>query len=160
MKKLTWFTSLAILTLFTEGFCQKPSRHIGEPIWVDSLSTIFFPTSYNEEFLSTNKIALWGDYYSNIIVYDFKKDEHRKLFQSDIYIHPFHYDNRYRTEQNSKPQNITSKWVFILAKDKDYNESGRVDERDPSILFVTNKKGESLKPLTKEGENILSIKIY
>jgi hypothetical protein len=159
MKKYIWFTSLAIVILFTKGFCQKPSRHIGEPIWIDSLSTIFFPTTYNDEFISTNKIAFWGDYYSNIIVYDFKKDEHRKLFQSDTYVHPFHYNNGYRTGNNN-PQNITSKWVFILAKDKDYNTNGRIDERDPSVLFVTNKKGEGLKSLTAEGENILSIKIY
>jgi hypothetical protein len=159
MKKLMWLTSLSLLLFFTEGFSQKPTRYLGEPIWVDSLSTIFFPTRYNEEIFSANKIAFWGDYYANIVVYDFKSDQYRKLFLTDTYIESLAI-NEYSTPRHGQIKNITSKWVFLLVKNKDYNSSGRIDERDPSILFVTNKKGEGLKSLTAENENIISISIY
>ena len=60
MKKVILTISIGLTILTTDGICQKgPSRFFGEPILTDTLSTIFIPTRYNEEFLSSNKIAFW-----------------------------------------------------------------------------------------------------
>jgi hypothetical protein len=48
----------------------------------------------------------------------------------------------------------------MLVKHRDYNESGRVDEKDPSMLFASTIKGDSLKQLTASSENVVSFKIY
>jgi len=162
MKKATLTFTLTIF--WTVGICQKDkmARYFGEPILTDTLSTIFLPTRYNNEFLSTNKIAFWGDYYANIIVYNFKLDTYRKLFGTDTYIEAFLGGNNYRygSMTRDKIKNITTKWVFLLVKSKDYNDSERIDEQDPSTLFVTTLNGENLKALTDANEDVVSFEIF
>jgi hypothetical protein len=128
----------------------------------DSLSTIFIPTRYNQEFLSANKIAFWGDYYANVIVYNFKADSYKKLFETDTYIEGFRTNNNYgyRINLNYKTKNITTKWVFLLVKSKDCNNSKRIDECDLSTLFIATTKGVDLKPLTDENEDVISFDIF
>jgi hypothetical protein len=144
--------------------CQnsKTAQYLGEPIITDSLSTLFIPLRYNQEFLADNKIAFWGDYYANLLVYDYTADSYRKLFEKDTYIEAFKMNtyNRYNHEVNPQPKNITREWIFLLVKTTDYNSSGRIDEKDPSILYATTPKGEKLKALTNETENVVSIELF
>jgi len=158
MKKLvtTLFIGLTILT--TDGLCQKgPARYFGEPILTDSLSTLFIPTRYNEEFFSSNKIALWGDYYANIVAYNFQTDTYKKIFDKDTFIESLRNNNYgYGERTTDKIKNITRKWIFLFVKPKDTNNSGRVDEKDPSVLFAVSPDGQTLKQLTDESENVVS----
>lgn len=142
----------------TDGLCQKgPARYFGEPILTDSLSTLFIPTRYNEEFLSSNKIAFWGDYYANIVAYNFQTDTYKKIFNKDTFIESLRNNNySYGTRTTDKIKNITRKWIFLLVKPKDTNNSGRVDEKDPSVLFAVSPDGQTLKQLTDESENVVS----
>lgn len=68
---------------------DKLPRYFGEPSVSDSASTIIIPIRYNAELLSANKIALWSDFYSNVLFYDFKADTYKKLFEKDTYIQGF-----------------------------------------------------------------------
>jgi len=149
---------LGLTILTTDGLCQKgPARYFGEPILTDSLSTLFIPTRYNEEFLSSNKIALWGDYYANIVAYNFQTDTYRKIFDKDTFIESLRNNNySYSTRTTDKIKNLTKKWIFLLVKPKDTNNSGRVDEKDPSVLFAVSPDGQTLKQLTDETENVVS----
>lgn len=163
MKKQILLIAISLTLATTSAIGQssgKEARYFGGPIWTDSLSTIFFPALYNEEFLSTNKIAFWGDYYANVIVYDFKADTYRKLFPSDTYIAAMRGVSNRFGEEPGKPKNITPKWVFLLVKNNDYNNSKRIDEKDPSLLFATTIKGENLRALTDETENVVSFDIF
>jgi len=55
MKTTILIFSLDLIMFVTDAHCQKgPSRYFGEAILTDTLSTSFFPTRYNAEFLSTN----------------------------------------------------------------------------------------------------------
>lgn len=156
----TAFTLLALIILTTDSICQKSTaRYFGDPILTDSLSTLFIPTRYNEEFLSTNKIAFWGDYYANIIAYNFKSDTYKKLFDQDTFIESLRGVS-YGPRTNERIKNLTSKWVFLLVKNKDTNGSGRIDERDPSILFAASGDGQLLKQVTAETENVVWYDFY
>jgi len=139
---------------------DKLARYFADPVLTDSLSTLFFPTQYNEGFLSTNKIALWGSYYANIVVYNFLTDSSIPLFAADTYIEAFRRPDYMRITENTKIKNITNKWVFLLVKSKDYNDSGRIDGNDPSILYAATTKGEGLRPLTNETENVVSFEFF
>jgi hypothetical protein len=158
MNKTVTTLLLGLTILTTDGLCQKgPARYFGEPILTDSLSTLFIPTRYNEEFLSSNKIALWGDYYANIVAYNFQTDTYKKVFDKDTYIESLRSNNySYATRTADKIKNITGKWIFLLVKPKDTNNSGRVDEKDPSVLFAVSPDGQNLKQLTDETENVVS----
>ncbi|MBL7872312.1 MAG: hypothetical protein JNM78_11910 [Cyclobacteriaceae bacterium] len=151
-------TILCELIIFNTGFCQKgPSRYFGDPMLTDTLSTLFIPTRYNEDLLSSNKITLGGDYYANIIAYNYKTDTYKKVFEKDTFIESFRgaYFS-YASRTDVKIKNITTNWVFLLVKYKDTNNNGRIDEKDPSILFAVSTNGEILKQLTNETENVVS----
>ena len=158
MKILVTTLLIRLTILTTDGLCQKgPARYFGEPILTDSLSTLFIPTRYNEEFLSSNKIAFWGDYYANIVAYNFQTDTYKKIFNKDTFIESLRNNNySYGTRTTDKIKNITRKWIFLLVKPKDTNNSGRVDEKDPSVLFAVSPDGQTLKQLTDESENVVS----
>jgi hypothetical protein len=162
MKKIVLIISLALIVPTLKGQSHKsPARFFGEPILTDSLSTVFIPTRYNEDFLASNKIALSGEYHANIVAYDFETDSYKKLFETDTFIESFRSNNDYtRYSATTKPNNITSEWVFLLVKSKDANNSGRIDERDPSILFAVSPNGQNLKQLTDEKENVVSFQTF
>jgi hypothetical protein len=157
MNKIATTLLLGLTILTIEGLCQKrPTRYFGEPILTDSLSTLFIPIMYNEEFLSTNKIAFWGSYYANIIAYNFQTDTYRKIFDNDTFIESLRNDNYSYVIRTTGIKNITRKWIFLLVKPKDTNNSGRIDEKDPSVLFAVSLDGQTLKQLTDETENVVS----
>ncbi|MCZ8215455.1 MAG: hypothetical protein O9262_04405, partial [Cyclobacteriaceae bacterium] len=111
--------------------------------------------------LSSNKIAFWGDYYANIVAYNFQTDTYKKLFEKDTFIESFrgvYY--AYNSRTDTKLKNITRKWVILLVKTTDTNNSGRIDEKDPSVLFAVSVDGKSLKQLTSEIENVVSFDIF
>jgi len=152
MRKIVTTVLLGLTILTTDGLCQKgPARYFDDPILTDTLSTLFIPTRYNEEFLASNKIALWNEYYANIVVYNFQTDTYKKLFDKDTFIEGIR-DSNYG---NGTMTNLTTKWVFLLIKTKDTNNSGRIDEKDPSVLFAVSVDGNTLKQLTDETENVV-----
>lgn len=161
MKKEKLLFILGLIVLATNGYSQKGAAGIfGEPILTDSLSTVFIPIRYNQEFLSSNKIALWNDYYANIIIYNSNTDSYKKLFDKDTYIKSLKDNYSYATRNYERPKNITTKWIFLLVKTTDTNKNGRIDEKDPSVLFAVSVNGQTIKQLTDETENVISVEIY
>ena len=163
MNKLAATLLLGLIVVTNDGLGQKnPARYFGSPILTDSLSTLFIPIMYNDAFLSANKIAFWGGYYANIVAYNYKADTYKKIFPKDTYIAYFGQDSyRHHLEQSSgRKTNLTKNWVFLLVKTKDTNSSGRIDEKDPSVLFAVSKDGQILRQLTEETENVVSFEIY
>jgi hypothetical protein len=161
MKKFIFIISFGLTIHATEGLCQKgPARFFGDPLFTDSASTLFIPTRYSEEMLSANKIALGSDYYANIVVYNFTTDSYKKLFDNDTFIESLITPSYYSARLNTRIRNITSKWIFLLVKNKDTNNNGRIDERDPSLLFAVSLDGQTLKQLTDETENVVSFDTF
>lgn len=158
MKEIALTLLLGAVILVPNARCQKgPARYLGDPIITDSLSTLFIPTRYNEEFLSSNKIAFWGDYYANIIAYNFRDDSYTKVFEKDTFVEAIRYDAYGHSARiDEAVKNITSKWVFLLVKTKDMNQSGRIDEKDPSVLMAVSRDGKTIQQLTSENENVVS----
>jgi len=162
--RIVLMISFGIAGLANDGVSQKtPSRYFGEPILTDTLSTLFIPTRYSAEFHLSNKIALWGDYYANIVIYNYRADSYKKLFEKDTFIESFKSNSGYSyygARANEKVGNLTTKWFFLLVKTKDTNNNGRIDEKDPSILFAVSTNGENLRQITDETENVVSFDTF
>ena len=148
------------------GFAQrndKQPRYFGDPFVADSSSTIMIPIRYNDELLSANKIVLWNDFYSNIIFYDFTTDTYQKLFDTDTYIKGFargqNFYNRY-DRGNPLLENTSSKWIFYFVKPIDFNNNGRIDSDDPSVLYLSDRSGNNLQAITPDSESAVSIEIF
>jgi len=163
MRSFSLFLSLAVLLDFHHAFCQDSkglSRTFDEPWVTDSASTMLIPYRYDASLFSSDKMKSWGNYYANYIVYHFKSDSYKTLFPSDTYIRaPEFYSNSSR--RGEPRQKIVSKyWIFYLVKNKDYSGNGKIDERDPFILYASDTHGENLKPITPESENVVSFTLY
>ncbi|WP_018477530.1 hypothetical protein [Pontibacter roseus] len=144
---------------------EKLPRYFGEAIAIDSSSTVLIPTRYNADLLSSNKLALWHDFYANVIFYDMSTDTYKKLFETDTYIRQFTRERNpipdSRPEGNPARLNNTSRnWIFYFVKPGDYNKNGRIDNDDPSVLYVSNKAGNKIRALTPEQENAVSMEVY
>ena len=151
--------------LYASSFCQSgkhTTRYMSEAIFADSASSLMLPVLYNSELLSDNKLATFDEYYANIVFYNFKTDSSRRLFQKDTFIRSFTYYNTYSYPEKTQRKNdtMTDKWIFYFVKMTDYDKNGRVDGNDPSVLYVSDKQGDHLIPLTKSDENAISINIY
>ncbi len=153
-----------VLVSFNCSFGQKgptSAHYFGEPLVVDSSSTIIIPTHYNSDFIRTNKIALWGVFYANIVFYDFTSDTSKKLFADDTFIIGFGPANNYdRYNLKRTNNNYTSQWIFYQVKNMDRNKNGRIDNKDPAILYVSDIRGDNLRPLTSGNENVVGIDIF
>lgn len=156
--------SFLFLTLTINGFSQKSSKSpifFAEPIMIDSSSTVIIPTKYDSDLLSSSKLAIWNSFYANIIFYDFNTDNSKRLFKDDTFIKSFtNQVTNYRYDRNTKNNNISSNWVFYFVTQDDFNKSGKIDNDDPSVLYVSDKKGNGLQALTPTNENAVSIEVY
>lgn len=163
MRKITIILIFGLVLLGADAFCQKgQTRYFGEPILTDSLSTLFIPVKYSGDFLTSNKISLGGEYYANILAYNFVTDTYKKIFDKDTFIESLRENSYsyYVRPNTQKSKNLTSKWFFVSVKTKDTNDNGRIDERDPSVLFAVSLDGHTLKQLTYETENVVSFENF
>ncbi|MES2288016.1 MAG: hypothetical protein V4547_20180 [Bacteroidota bacterium] len=162
MTTKTFILTTFILTtnlIYGQG-SSKITREFGSPIISDSSSTFIIPTVYNAGLFSSSKLALWGDFYSNVIFYNFKTDSSKKLFEKDTYIVSLNKVN-YSYYSDRKPgKSLTANFVFYRIMNIDRNKNGHIDSEDPAILYVTDTHGNNLKSLTGDNENIVGFDIY
>lgn len=139
---------------------SKTSQNFGQPILTDSASTIIIPTIYDEGLFTSNKLALWGNFYSNIIFYNFKTEKIKKLFEKDTYIISLDRGDRYYDSNKKSNANITSNWIFYRIMNIDRNKNNKIDSDDPAILYASNTHGENFKQLTTIDENVVDFQLY
>lgn len=131
------------------------------PIITDSASTVMIPVSYSVGLFTSNKLALWGSYYSNIIFYNFRTDSSFRLFPKETYIvsfRTFYYNKTSFFKQPDK--NFSKEWILYRVKNIDYNSNGKIDQDDPDILYTSDVRGKNLKRVTGEDENVVSIDVF
>jgi hypothetical protein len=131
-------------------------RYFGSPIIIDSTNTILIPIYYKPDDPYTKS---WKtNYYANILVTKTDSTSSKRMFKEDTYINPlripdFYY---YRRSYNYKySKSIYSSWIFYLVKDYDLNKNKKIDDSDPTILYLTDLTGNQLNKLTNESENVL-----
>lgn len=149
------------VSIITTGYGQdrkKVSQYFDEPMVMDSSTTLFIPLRYDASLFSSDKLTSYGDYYSNIIVYDYKTDQSRPLFPNDTYIESLTPGHSYKS--SGIPQHVSTDWVFYRVKSTDYNGNGKIDVNDPFVLFVSTRTGTNLKQLTHEREHVASLSFF
>jgi hypothetical protein len=159
--KLFIGTILLILNINVFGqTSSKTTTNFSDPVLVDTNSTVMLPTVYDAGLFSSNKLALYGNYYSNIIFYNFKTDTYKRLFEKDTYIIGFKSRIHNFFQPSIDKQNITLNSIFYQIKNIDFNLSKKIDDKDPTILYVSDIKGNNLKRITPENENVISFDIF
>lgn len=137
----------------------KLNQNFGKPVITDSNSTLMIPVLIDAGLFSASKLTVGGDYCSNIIFYNFKKDTYKKLFNEDVYIlsldRSYYYLGEHRIEKN-----MTSKLIFYRVVNFDRNENKKIDNEDPAVLFVSDTHGDGVRMLSSVDENVVDIQIF
>src|SRR5688500_8085327 len=85
MKMLKNLGIILIICMQCNTYAQKSTAiQLGGVIMADTSSTVMIPILYNPKFFS-DKMG-WGNYYANLIFYNFKTDTSKKLFEKSTYI--------------------------------------------------------------------------
>lgn len=164
MKKILIISALAILYL--NGFCQskKFSRYFDNPVMIDTTNTILIPIRYNVDLLASNKMGLRNNYYANILITSPNDSTTRKLFETDTYILPLRLTESERYSYNRYDflysKSIFNNWIFMLVKNHDFNNNNEIDDKDPTILYLTDLYGNGLRKITNENENVIDYYVY
>jgi len=165
-KAIKIFMIFGLSIIYLNGFSQRDEkipRYFDSPIIIDTTNTILIPTKYNTDFLSNNKIAFWNNYYANILITSTDNSEPRKLFETDTYIKPLIINNndRYSYKLDYKhSKSIYNDWIFFLVKNNDLDKNKRIDEKDPTILYVADLNVNGIKKITNENENVIEYYVY
>ncbi len=164
MKKILFIIGLYIFTLnaFSQNSDKLP-RYFDNPIMIDTTNTLLIPIRYNTDLLSSSKIGLRSNYYANILITSADNSVVKKLFETDTYILPLRLteNSRYYDKYGySYYKSISTKWIFFLIKNNDLDKNQRIDEKDPTILYVTDLSANGLRKITDENENVIDYYIY
>ncbi len=160
MKHILLIIFLAVSVLTQAQRSYKNENSLGSPILTDSASTLFIPVLYNEQLLSSNKLAVWGSYYANLIVYNFVTDTSKKLFEGETFVKFARDDDSYSYGQHKSVPLVQANRIFLLVKQTDTNGSGRIDEQDASVLYTISPTGENLQALSTGKDHVMDIQIF
>lgn len=163
-KKLIIGSTLMISLCCSHALRAQSSKlpYLDNPIILDSASSFLIPVQYDVSVFSSNKLAILGHYYANLVFYNVQSDSSKILFKKDTYIMdfriPFYYTKSVHDHLHGT--NRTKKCVILRVKDIDYNQNGRIDSDDPDILYVADNFGKNLRCLSTKNESVLSIQIF
>lgn len=161
MQRTLVFLSVICLPVY-QALSQtaKSSVYLNGSILTDSTSTVFIPVRYKGVLLdSDNKLAFGDSHYANIIIYDFKDDQYKTLFEKDTFIEAFVAEDPYRNESSSY-RNIHGGLALLTVRSTDTNKNGRIDGSDAASLYVVSTRGQNLKLLTAPDESVLDYVLY
>jgi hypothetical protein len=160
MKQILLLIFLSVSVLAQAQRSYKNENSLGNPILTDSTSTLFIPVLYNEQLLSSNKLAVWGGYYANLIVYNFVTDTSKKLFEDDTFVQFARSDDSNAKMYHQSMPIVQANRIFLLVKQTDTNGSGRIDEQDASVLYTISPTGENLQALSTGKDHVMGIQVY
>ncbi len=160
MKYFYWFFLPLILTGISNVFAQKSSDYyFDQPFLTDSATTLLIPIGYDEPLFTSNKLASWG-YYANIIFYNFTTDTQKRLFDKNTYILSFSRQNYSHSNSKTSLYNLTKQHIFYQIRNIDSNNNQKIDDEDSAILYVSDTKGNNLKALSSQEENVVGFTLY
>lgn len=167
---------ISVFILSNSSFAQMQLNYKNNysiPIQIDSSDTYFigslvdktnkvkYSMSYNVNYNNPN-LGFW----TNILVYNTKTDEVKKLFtDSLVMVYPFFsglternvYD--YSTAKMVRGSMVYENFVLICVKADNYSKDGIIDDEDPLSIFICTKDGKKLTQITPNEMNVLSYKV-
>lgn len=138
-------------------YAQKSSvksNYLDVPIVLDSVPVVMIPVRYMASLSTSDKLALWGDVFSNIIFYNHEADTMHRLFTQDTYIMNFNSSKSYPYLNRAQPF-FTGKYILYRVKNNDHNGNGRIDNKDPAVLYVSDLYGRNLNAVTTPNEHVI-----
>lgn len=154
---------IVLLLLLNTGcaFAQSSSkiyRELGSPILIDSTGIFLIPIVYKS--VDGNSNLYINGFYSNIVIRRPDSSKNEFLFERETFIHPIRNGYNYNVSLKYGPSvsNSSSHAVFFV-KNIDLNKNGRIDRRDPDVIYIASLDFTSLNQLTPRDMNVLNYTI-
>jgi hypothetical protein len=150
---------LVLLLVTCSAFCFAQSdvkvkpEQVGQIDRVDSSNYFIIPIRGGEEGASNSKLLWSPGKYTNIIVYNAAKDEAKRVFGENAAIDAYY-------EAAAAESALGERVILYKVMSNDYNGDGKKDWKDPGILWASDRKGENLKQITSENEDLEDIQIF
>ncbi|TMI62917.1 MAG: hypothetical protein E6H07_16070 [Bacteroidetes bacterium] len=161
MKQLLLLLLFAVLiSIPTFGQDKKIETNYSDPFQIDSSEYFVIPKLFDnddkEAYGKSLNYYAWGS-YTNIIFYNSKTNQTKKLFNQLALISSFsiprYYD--YKPEPASSP-NLLPEHIVYLARTENFNGDKSLNSDDPVYLFLSTKTGDNLKQITPQGFHVYS----
>ncbi len=124
---------------------------------IDTSGILLFPLSFSHaEKKSTNSVEYStrsdaADYW-NIIFLNTKTNQSHILSEQKMLITNFH--SNYNSSDNNSALN--GKYIYYNIITNDYNKDQILDKKDPSYLFISDKKGNNLQQVSPDNHHLLN----
>ena len=133
---------------------QKTDLDVGESVSIQNSNYIFYPISArlgnNSKLRSDFSYSKDGyaGYAWNLLFYHPQTQQNHLLLEAETGI-----IRDYPSEPSTYSENKSSPkpWLFYLIANKDYNENGFIDYKDPSYLFSSDLSGKNLQQISPPG---------
>jgi len=159
------FTTMLFALILQTSFGQKSEKtgiNFSNAIQIDSSDYFLIPRlidSENEQTYGKGKGYLpWG-HYSDIIFYNTKTNQSKKLFNGQLALITPYYSARNNNSndiEKADPTNFLPKHLIYLARIENFSGDNALDMMDPLYLFISSKTGDNLKQITPKGFNVVS----
>ena len=162
--KQTLMTLLFSAIFSTLAFGQKFGKdevNFSDPFQIDSSEYFLIPKLIDNDYQQTygkgKGYLPWGN-YSDIVFYNSKTNQSKKLFNGQLaLIAPF-YSRRYYNNDKEQdiPANLLPNHIVYLARTDNFSGDNALDTDDPLYLYISTKTGDNLKQITPKGMNVVS----
>lgn len=135
-----------------------------EPVIIDSTHFIIYPlilerTTYTDSYGSSGggeKTSYW-----NLIFYNAETSQQHLLTDKKILIYSINIGSASSSSSSYNDEwtngiNILKSNIIYTVVSKDYNLNNKLDQDDPSYLYISDKKGESFRQVSPDDCNIIS----
>ncbi|MFN3405608.1 MAG: hypothetical protein ACK40G_16035 [Cytophagaceae bacterium] len=124
---------------------KDEEQYLDNPVITDSSAVMMIPVRKETEKLSS-KTMYTGNGLNNILIYNFNEHTTVNLFPKETYIDSWNYNS--------------GRFIYYFIKPNDHNKNGRIDNDDPSVLYITDRKGKKMMAITSPLESAVSVNVY
>lgn len=154
---------LVMISTFTLGQkFGKDEVNFSDPFQIDSSEYFLIPKLIDhdpQQVYGKGKGYLpWGS-YSDILFYNSKTNQTKKLFDGKLALITTFNPKRYYNESDEDkemPTNIMPNHIVYLVRTDNFSGDNALDTDDPLYLYLSTKSGENLKQITPKGYNVVS----
>ena len=169
-KNLMGKKQILMILLFSAAFSNltlgqkfgKDEVNFSDPFQIDSSEYFLIPKLIDhdpQQVYGKGKGYLpWGS-YSDILFYNSKTNQTKKLFDGKLALITTFNPRRYYYESDKDkemPTNILPNHIVYLARTDNFSGDNALDTDDPLYLYLSTKTGDNLKQITPTGFNVVS----
>ncbi|MCB1159752.1 MAG: hypothetical protein H7A25_00200 [Leptospiraceae bacterium] len=128
----------------------SPASEYNSAIIIPGSDVVLYPIGSTNQRSSSlrSEYSYQASTYWNVLFFNTETKEAHLLSQKSLLIYSIH------THIGDQAQGVLSPYIFYIITSEDYNQDGKLDNKDPRYLFVSDLKGNNLRQISPSGYSI------